>query len=197
MEGDIRGEGVGSDLPDRKVMTTRDGIIVDEALDALTSSEKLEMVRDFFAENFFPTSASLSNQDKFMNGMPTINNPEIFEHDLSSDEILEAINKSPNNKAPGLDRLSFEFYKKFSVQLSKILSKLVKFSCEEGFLLKSCRSSVATLIFKSSDPKILKNYRTISLTNSYYKIISLCIKSRLNSVLPSIIDLWGKRGVNF
>ncbi|OXA38245.1 LINE-1 reverse transcriptase [Folsomia candida] len=195
IEGAIRGDGVCSDFPDRKVVTTRVGITVDEALDGLSSGEKLKMVGSFFAEKFAPSTVNLSNLDNFMSDMPKIPNPGIYESDLSCNEILQAIQKSPNNKAPGLDGLTFEFYKKFSGQFSKILSNLATFSCAEGFLPKSCKSSVATLIYKAGDPKNLKNYRTISLTNTDYKIISSCVKSRLNIALPSIIGPWQTCGV--
>ncbi|OXA48501.1 LINE-1 reverse transcriptase [Folsomia candida] len=144
IEGAIRGDGVCSDFPDRKVVTTRVGITVDEALDGLSSGEKLKMVGSFFAEKFAPSTVNLSNLDNFMSDMPKIPNPGIYESDLSCNEILQAIQKSPNNKAPGLDGLTFEFYKKFSGQFSKILSNLATFSCAEGFLPKSCKSSVAT-----------------------------------------------------
>ncbi|OXA47089.1 LINE-1 retrotransposable element ORF2 protein [Folsomia candida] len=195
MNAAIRGDGVCSDFPDRKITTVHNGITVSEALCDLPSDQRLKLVWNFFREKFSSPLINLSGLDLFMAQMPKINFPEFLDNDLSENEILESITKSPNNKAPGLDGLPYEFYKVFSLQFSKILSLVAKLSCEEGKFPKSCRSSVATLIFKANDPKDLKNYRTISLTNSDYKIISSAIKSRINTTLPSVIGPWQTCGV--
>ncbi|OXA42099.1 LINE-1 retrotransposable element ORF2 protein [Folsomia candida] len=195
VEAAIRGVGVCSDFPDRKITTVHNGITVGEALCDLPSDQRLKLVWNFFREKFSSPSINLSGLDLFMAQMPKINFPEFLDNALSENEILESITKSPNNKAPGLDGLPYEFYKVFSIQFSKILSLVAKLSCEEGKFPKSCRSSVATLIFKANDPKDLKNYRTISLTNSDYKIISSAIKSRINTTLPSVIGPWQTCGV--
>ena len=43
---------------------------------------------------------------------------------MTSEEITEAVFKMKLNKAPGLDGLNVEFYRKFWPQIQKILTKV-------------------------------------------------------------------------
>ena len=91
------------------------------------------------------------------------------------------------NKAPGLDGLSVEFYRKFWNSLKKLVTKVSNFNYERGHLSNSQKIGAISLIFKKNDPLSLDNYRPITLLNTDTKILAYTIAQRLKEVLPSII----------
>ena len=61
-------------------------------------------------------------------------------------------------------------------------------SFKKGILPSSIRKSVITLIFKSGDHALLKNYRPISLTNCDYKIIAFTLANRMQKVMSKLVS---------
>jgi hypothetical protein len=51
------------------------------------------------------------------------------------------------------------------------------------------RLSLITLLFKKGDPKILGNYRPISLTNTDYKVLAFTFAKKLQNLLNKAIDI--------
>jgi hypothetical protein len=70
------------------------------------------------------------------------------------------------NKAPGLDGLSVEFYRKFWNNLKKLVTKVFNFNYERGHLSNSQKIGAISLIFKKNDPLSLDNYCPITLLNT-------------------------------
>ncbi len=68
--------------------------------------------------------------------MKQISNEEfnICEAPLSLQEITDAINSLKNNKSPGTDGLTAEFYKAFNKLLSPVLFEVFKESIERALL---------------------------------------------------------------
>ena len=92
-----------------------------------------------------------------------------------------------NNKSPGLDGFTVEFYKFFWTDIGYFLVRSVNESFAEGELSISQKQGVITCLPKGNkDKTLLKNWRPISLLNVSYKITSACIAKRLKSVLPAI-----------
>ena len=93
-----------------------------------------------------------------------------------------------NNKSPGPDGFTTEFYKFFFSDIGCFLVR----SFNEGFYSESLSvtqyQGVITCIPKEGKPKqFIKNWRPISLLNVSYKILSSCIAARIKQVLPIII----------
>ena len=107
---------------------------------------------------------------------------------ISVKEILEAISKLKNNKAPGIDGLTAEFYKDNSETLAPLLKELYDECIEKGKLTPTMRTAVITLLYKKGDKELLKNYRPISLLTMEYKILTKIMSARLAEYLPNIID---------
>ena len=78
----------------------------------------------------------------------------------------------PNNKSPGNDGLSKEFYETFWEELKKPFMLAVKRSCNIKQLSVSQRQAVIKLIEKKGrDKRFIKNWRPISLLNVDTKLI--------------------------
>ena len=84
-----------------------------------------------------------------------------------------------NNKAPGCDGLSPEFYKYFWPDIKTLLIDSLNEGYYRGELSESQKQSILTLIFKKGDRKLLDNWRPISLLNTDYKIIARVLSQRL------------------
>lgn len=93
-----------------------------------------------------------------------------------------------NNKSPGSDGLSKEYYSAFSSLLLDPLVEVINIAFDEGHLSESQKQSYITLICKDPENSTnVKNYRPISLLNYDYKLISKVIINRVKKVLEYIV----------
>ena len=122
---------------------------------------------------------------------PVISNDffNLCENDLTEDEILISLKSMQNNKTPGNDGLTKEFYKTFWNEIKQFFLKSVKQAKEEGQLSISQLQAVIKLIEKKDrDKRYIKNWRSISLLNVDTKIISKALAAKLKKTLPTIIS---------
>lgn len=79
--------------------------------------------------------------------------------DISTSEIITAIKSMQNNKSPGPDAYTVEFYKKFSHQLAPILQAMYKEALSSGSLPMTLRQASITLLAKKDkDPLQCTSY---------------------------------------
>ena len=123
--------------------------------------------------------------------LPLINNEffNLCENDLTEDELLISLKSMQNNKTPGNDGLTKEFYEAFWNEIKHVFLKSLKQAKEKGQLSISQRQAVIKLIEKKDrDKRYIKNWRPISLLNVDTKIISKALAAKLKKVLPTIIS---------
>ena len=93
-----------------------------------------------------------------------------------------------NNKTPGNDGLTIEFYKTFWKDIGNLLIECLNFSHKYGELSTSQKQAIIILIEKENrDRRLIKNWRPISLVNVDVKIGSKAIAKRLEAVLPYLV----------
>ncbi|GKC94960.1 RNA-directed DNA polymerase, eukaryota [Tanacetum coccineum] len=92
------------------------------------------------------------------------------------------------NKSPGPDGFTFEFFRKFWDVLGKDFSLAIMWFFDHCSFAKGCNSSFIALIPKCIDPKFVNNYRPISLIGSLYKVVTKILAIRLSSVLNNLIS---------
>ena len=91
----------------------------------------------------------------------------------------------PNNKSPGNDGLTKEFYETFWQEIISLCNSITK-SYQNGELSTSQRQAVIKLIEKKDKGKKLnKNWKPIYLLNVDTKLISKVLAERRKKVLPS------------
>ena len=95
-----------------------------------------------------------------------------------------------NNKSPGSDGFTAEYYKFFWKDLRTYISKAItKYLHILQQLPVSQRLEVISRLPKGDKPRqYLKNWRPITLLNVFYKSISGCISSRIKSTLDLLIS---------
>ena len=107
---------------------------------------------------------------------------------LTYTECYKALEKFENNKSPGNDGLTAEFYKAFWPILGTLLVDSLNAAYLNGKLSNSQRQAIIRLIEKKDkDRRYLDNWRPISLLNVDYKIGSKALAVRLEKTLPFII----------
>ncbi|KAA8595779.1 hypothetical protein FQN60_011070, partial [Etheostoma spectabile] len=103
-----------------------------------------------------------------------------FLTDISIAEIVEAIAEFPNNKAPGPDGFTIEFYKCFSKELSPLLLRMFKHAVSVGQLPQTLYKANISLILKKGRNELdASSYRPVSLLPNETKLISKILANRL------------------
>ena len=93
-----------------------------------------------------------------------------------------------NNKSPGNDGLTKEFYVFFWETISQCLYDSLMKGKQNGHLSVSQRQAVIKLIEKKDkDKRFIKNWRPISLLNIDIKLLNKSLATKLKNVLPNII----------
>ena len=110
------------------------------------------------------------------------------EGELTIDECENVVKQLKNNKAPGSDGLTAEFYKAFWYDVKDLLIT----SINEGFVKKELsftqKRGIITLLYKKGDKTNLNNWRPISLLNYDYKICTAVLAVRLQKVIGKLIN---------
>ena len=93
-----------------------------------------------------------------------------------------------NNKSPGNDGLSKEFYFKFWDKLKNPLYQSFMQGKRKGEMSASQRQAVIKLLEKKGrDKRLLRNWRPISLLNVDAKLLTKTLATKMKEVLPKLI----------
>ena len=94
-----------------------------------------------------------------------------------------------NDKTPGTDGLTAEFYRYFWHEIADIMVDGFNYGFQAGRLSISQRQGVISLIYKKNkNLEYLKNWRPLSLLNTDYKIAKKTLACRLEKTLPTLIS---------
>ena len=113
---------------------------------------------------------------------------ETCEGQLTCSECFKVLSTFSNDKTPGNDGLTVEFYKIFWSEIGTFLVDSLNYAYFHGKLSNLQKQAVITLIEKKDkDKRWIKDWRPISLGNVDVKIGSKAIAKRLETLLPHII----------
>ena len=132
-----------------------------------------------------------SKYDFLNKTIPILNEDEKVscEGPLSDYECFIALKDMQNNKSPGSDGLTTEFYKIFWKYIKSHLINSMNYSFQTGELNLLQKQSIITLLPKpNKDIHQLENWRPISLINVDYKIATKTIANRILKKLHTIIN---------
>ena len=176
---------------ENKTIINRDGLEVTDPKNILNEQAN-------FFENLYTTRKidSISNskiKEKYLK------NPSIpkLDQDVKSnldlpiniDELSHALKNMKNDKSPGLDGFTTNFYKFFWTDLKNLLYETLTYSFQQGELPCGLRRGVLSLIpKKDKDLRYLKSWRPVSLLATDYKILAKALSIRLEQVMPSLIS---------
>ena len=131
--------------------------------------------------------------DTFLNKMslPKLDNQKAFscEGPITETELLNALKSMSNDKSPGNDDLTKEFYETFWKEIKNSLISSIQRSFEVNQLIISQRQAIIKRIEKKErDKRLIKNWRPISLLNLDTKLLSKALANRMKDVLPSLVN---------
>ena len=114
---------------------------------------------------------------------------QLLEKDLTLEELKKAVSSFSDNKTPGEDGFTKEFYETFFDLIWIDLIKSYNAAFQNGSLSVSQRRGTITLIPKQDENlSELSNWRPISLLNVDYKILTKVLSRRLQTILPQLIN---------
>ena len=106
---------------------------------------------------------------------------------LNLEEIETVIMACPNNKSPGFDGLSYEFYKVTWHIIKDAFLEVIQCQLDRKKLINSNTVGAVRLLSKVNGVPKVDELRPISLLNCDYKILSKIFVQRIKPVLPDII----------
>ena len=113
----------------------------------------------------------------------------ICEGDLNELELLKALKSMQNNKSPGNDGLTKEFYETFWNEIKNPFMNSIMEAREKKKLSTSQSQAVIRLIEKKErDKRLIKNWRPISLLNVDCRIIAKALATRFKETIPKLIS---------
>ena len=107
---------------------------------------------------------------------------------LDENELFDALQQLKDNKSPGPDGLTKEFYVKFWDDLKVLYLKCIDNIFQKGELTEMQKRGAIKTVFKKGDRTRIKNYRPISLLNLDLKIITKALANRIKPILHILVN---------
>ena len=112
---------------------------------------------------------------------PILCTDEMLDSVISVEEINCILNRVKKHKAPGIDGITYEFYKNAPQNFKEELALLFNVTFETGKMTNVFTDSVMVPLFKKGLASVASNYRGISFMNCGAKLLMGIINSRLNN----------------
>ncbi|TWW77693.1 Transposon TX1 uncharacterized 149 kDa protein ORF 2 [Takifugu flavidus] len=158
--------------------------------DGTMTADQGEMRRH--AVDFYGTlyrAEDCSREDELLQGLPRLSQRDrsTLDADITLDELTAAVGQMASGRAPGLDGLPADFYKRFWRCLGADLWEVLQECTHTGRLPTSCQTAVLSLIPKKGDLALLKNWRPVALLCTDYKLLSKVLANRLKNHLDLLV----------
>ena len=135
-----------------------------------------------------PFQPNFTDLDYFLNGIGTLSTSDSATicKPITLEEVVWAIKRSSNNKSPGFDGLTAEFYKATSDLIAKDLVLVFNDQLKRNKLILSNTHGATRLISKVKGIPLVSELRPITLLNLDYKLLTSILAKRLTSVLGQV-----------
>uniref|UniRef100_A0A3B3DIN6 Reverse transcriptase domain-containing protein n=1 Tax=Oryzias melastigma TaxID=30732 RepID=A0A3B3DIN6_ORYME len=171
----------------------------DDGVQCVQPEEIMRRVEGFYSALFREQSCDVTAIEECLQHVDSRLSEEevgVCEADVCEAEIRAAIMRQHDNKSPGADGLTAEFYKTFQAELLPILQQLFAAFFEGQAPPASFCLGTIKLIFKRTGERCdLANYQPITLLNLDYKILATILAGRMREVIPSILSSTQAYGV--
>ena len=151
----------------------------------------LNVVHSFYSDLYKWEQEDIFLQNSFFRNI-NVRLTQTEGHDLGlpldKDFLFEALCDLPNNKSPGEDSLTKEFFVFFWNEIFPFYAKCIYESKAQKELCESQKRGLIKLAYKKNERFLLKNFRPISLLNVDLKIITRALAKRLSKVIGNIIS---------
>ena len=93
-----------------------------------------------------------------------------------------------NGKSPGLDGLTYEFFKRTWHVIGQTFTKVLQTQLDREILMKSGRQGATRLIPKVDGVPDVTELRPITLLQVDYRLLSKCLAVRLHLVMEEVVE---------
>ena len=134
---------------------------------------------------------TISNEFLETDNIPKLNalDKEFCDNKLTLEECSKALKELANNKSPGSDGITTDFYKFFWTDIRSMVFESYLYSLKHNLLSQDQKLGIINLIpKKDKDLRYLKNWRPVSLLNTDYKILAKVLANRLHKVITKLVD---------
>jgi hypothetical protein len=107
---------------------------------------------------------------------------------ISIEEIKGVIAAWPNNKSPGTDGFTGEFYKRFVDTIAPDIHSVLTIVTSQNITLEPLNTSFIILIPKNENPQTPTDFRPISLVHAIQRIFSKILSNRLQDEIQHLVD---------
>ena len=156
-----------------------------------TIKEEKKYYKNLYSSKLNQNDISEDFLKNLQKDIPKLNDIEknLCDEILTIEECGKALKLLPNNKSPGSDGYTTNFYKFFWPDIKILLFNSFIYSFAKGSLTQNQKLGILNLLpKKDKDLRYLANWRPVSLLNTDYKILTKVFAIRLQKVIPSIIN---------
>ena len=155
-------------------------------MDALLNGRQDQNLQDT-GVSFQPDYSDL---DYFLSNLSqlTQESQNSLEMPLTLDEVSEVVKSCQNGKSPGLDGLTYEFYKKTWPIIGASFTMVLQNQLDRARIMESSRHGATRLISKVEGVPDVTELRPITLLQVDYRLLSKCLAMRLHAVMPEVVD---------
>ena len=113
---------------------------------------------------------------------------DVCDSRLTLTDLTNALKDMANDKSPGVDGFSTNFYKYFWNDLQQPLLDSFLYSFETGMLSDGQRRGLLNLIpKKDKDLRFIKSWRPVALLATDYKILAKALSLKMQEVISSLV----------
>lgn len=160
-------------------------MLLKDGVEFFADQDKLSIATEFFTNIFGTTSGSL----------PTVDVTQLYdqvdlgnlEEPFSWGEIVSVIDKLPNNRSPGPDGFTKEFFKAFKHTMKDDLLHFLHDFYDHKIDLQGINTAILVLLPKKESPTNIKDFRPISLVHSVPKLTTKALAVRLQKIIPTLV----------
>ena len=143
----------------------------------------IRIAEEYYTALYTPSKTDIIRQQQLLRNIDTRISAEDrrkLDSALSLRELTEAVFQQKNNRSPGPDGITAEFYKAFWYLIQRKYLAYINASKQSQFG-EHKNTSVTTIIYKrKGETYVLANYRPISLINVDLKILTKALLGLLS-----------------
>ena len=181
-------KNVATGMKINKQIVTDKKIIEEEVVNFFTALFNGHHGKDL-KDTGVPFVPDWSGLNPFLEDLGRISDVEREEiiQDIEQDEVHEILDDCPNMKSPGMDGLTYEFYKAVWDIIGKYFVKILQVQLNRLGLIESDKMGATKLASKVDGIPGVDELRPITLLNVDYKLLTKWIAKRLKPLMKKII----------